>query len=144
MYPTTPDERDIYEQYVIYYRHLDEGRFDDCSQFFAEASVHTPDGTWEGAGAARASLGRIRLHDGSPRTKHLLSTCDIVVGPEERQATALVYVMILQAAAGLPLRPIRVTWCDDVFVKNGERWRLTERDESIGRRDGDLTEHLVG
>ena len=142
MYPTTADERQIYEQHVRYFRLLDEGQFDDAARLFARAVVRTPEGTWEGEPGAREALDHIILHDGSPRTKHLMSTCDIVVRTDGQQASTLVYVVTLQATANLPLQLIRATRFSDTFVKDSGFWHLTVRDETAGRRDGYLSEYL--
>ena len=142
MYPTTADERQIYEQHIRYLRLLDGGQFEDAARLFARAVVRTPEGTWEGEHGAREALGRIILHHGSPRTKHLMSTCDIVVRTDDEQASTLIYVLTLQATASLPLQLIRATRFSDTFVKDSGIWYLTERDETVGRRDGYLSEHL--
>jgi hypothetical protein len=142
MYPTTADERQIYEQHIRYFRLVDEGQFDEASRFFARAVARTPEGTWEGEHGAREALGHIILYAGSPRTKHLMSTCDIVVRTDGQQASTLMYVLTLQATASLPLQLIRATRFSDTFVKDSGFWYLTERDEATGRRDGYLSEHL--
>jgi hypothetical protein len=144
MYPTTADEREIYEQEVRYFRLVDEGRFDEAARLFSGAVARTPEGTWEGEGGARAAFDGVILHDGMPRTKHLLSTCDIQISDDGRHASALVYVLILQATAHFRLQLVRATRFSDTFVNDGQGWYLVERDETVGRRDGDLSQHLRG
>jgi hypothetical protein len=142
LYPTTTDERDIYAQEVRYFRLVDAGRFDEAVRFFRGAVVRTADGTWDGERGARTALDRIKLHGGTPRTKHLMSTFDIRVSDGGREAHTLVYVLILQATPEFPLQLIRAMRMADTFAKDGDGWHLVERDESIGTRDGDLTQHL--
>jgi hypothetical protein len=87
-------------------------------------------------------VNRIILHDGSPGTKHLMSSCDIQVAPGGREASTLTYVLVLQATSQLPLQLIRATRVHDKFVRDTGGWHLAERDETVGRRDGNLTQHL--
>lgn len=143
MYPTTPDERAIYEQEVGYCRLVDDGDFDGAARLCARATVKTSEGVWHGEAEVRHLLAQIRLYDGRPRTKHLLSVCDIQFAEHEEAATALVYVLVLQATDDLPLRLVQAKRFADVFLKDGDRWYLSTRDASVGELDGDLRHHVA-
>ncbi|HXW81463.1 MAG TPA: nuclear transport factor 2 family protein [Acidimicrobiales bacterium] len=142
MYPTTPEERQVYEQLVRYFRAIDEGDFADAAHLMARATVRTSEGTWQGPSGGAELLTRLRLYDGRPATKHLMSTWDIHFEAAGIVAKSLVYVLVLQATEELPLSLIRATRYADTFVKDENTWYLSERDTTVGELTGDLRHHV--
>jgi len=143
MYPTTLDERQIYEQIVRYLRAIDEGDFATAAQFVARATLRTSEGTWRGGVEGVGLFTRLRLYDGRPATKHLMSTWDVDFDGAGTVAKSLVYVLVLQATGDLPLSLIRASRFADTFVKDERGWYLAERDARVGEHTGDLSHHQL-
>lgn len=130
-----------------YCERLDAGDFDAVGALFAAGWLATEDGTVLASGAVEvADFYRrgTRLHDGSPRTKHLV--VDTVLEPEEpdRLVARSSYV-VLQAVEGeLALQPIIAGRYVDTFARDpgAGAWAWIERRFAVDLL-GDLTRHLA-
>ena len=89
----------------------------------------------------RAALEVVRLHDGSPRTKHVTTNLIVEVDEAAGTATARSYFTVLQATPALPLQPILAGRYHDRFHRSRHGWRFTERLIHLDLI-GELREHL--
>lgn len=127
-----------------YCERIDLGDFDGVGELFADGALADEQGTVLAAGApAVADFYRAgtRLHDGSPRTKHLILNSVIHADEAEGTATARSSYVVLQAAAGLALQPIIAGRYHDTFRRVDGTWRFAER-RFLVDLVGDLSEHL--
>jgi hypothetical protein len=129
-----------------YCERLDAGDLAGVGALFARGRLATEDGTVLATGAAEGAefYGRgTRLHDGSPRTKHLV--VDTVLDPSTDGATIVArssYV-VLQAVEGLmALQPIIAGRYVDTFDRAAEGWTWVERRFAVDLL-GDLAHHLA-
>ncbi|MFN8016593.1 MAG: nuclear transport factor 2 family protein [Acidimicrobiales bacterium] len=125
---------------------LDAGDFDGVGALFAHGSLCGPDGTPFAAGAAEVAAfyrAGTQLHDGSPRTKHLVVN-PIVEEPDEAGAvTVRSSYVVLQATDALALQPIISGRYVDRFAPDGaDGWAFAERRFFVDQV-GDLSQHLA-
>ena len=124
---------------------IDVGDWDAIGELFANGSLSDPNGKPFARGAREiASFFRTNtlLHDGSPRTKHIISNTVIdETGPDTVVAHSS-YV-VLQAAPGFPLQPIITGRYHDEFKRAADgRLRFKDRRFFVDL-EGDLTQHLA-
>ena len=117
---------------------MDRGDWEGLGELFADAVLADEHGNAIARGsAAVAALYRdgTQLHDGSPRTKHLVTNSVIELAGD----TAIVQssYLVLQATAKLPLQPIITGRYVDRFERAGAGWHWAER-----RFSTDLVGHL--
>ena len=121
---------------------LDAGDLDGVAALFAGATYGRPAGpVRRGAAEVRAALDVVRLHDGSPCTKHVTTNLIVEVDDAAGTASARSYFTVLQATAALPLQPILAGRYHDRFARDGDVWRFRERVIHLDLV-GDLREHL--
>jgi hypothetical protein len=82
------------------------------------------------------------LHDGSPRTKHLVTNTVLDVDEEHGHATARSSYLVLQQVGSGPLQPIITGRYADAFHRRDGRWWFSERRFFVDLV-GDLSEHLA-
>ncbi len=125
---------------------LDAGDFDGVGELFATGRLTTEDGVVLATGAAQvADFYRrgTRLHDGSPRTKHLVVDTVLEPSPDESSIVARSSYLVLQAIDGLlPLQPIIAGRYVDAFDRADEGWAWSERRFAVDLL-GDLAHHLA-
>src|SRR5262245_31770556 len=122
---------------------LDAGDLDGVAALFADATYGRAGGPLRrGAAEVRAALNVVRLHDGTPRTKHVTTNLVVEVDEAAGTATARSYFTVFQATPRLPLQPIIAGRYDDRFRHANGGWRFSER---IVHMDliGELGEHLA-
>jgi 3-phenylpropionate/cinnamic acid dioxygenase small subunit len=127
-----------------YCERMDLGDFDGVGALFADAALADEHGAElaRGAGAVSAFFrAGTQLHDGSPRTKHLVLNTILDVDDAAGTATARSSYLVLQATAGTELRPIITGRYRDTFVRGGTGWRFSER-RFLVDLVGDLSAHL--
>ena len=67
------------------------------------------------------------MHDGSPRTRHVITNSIIEIGQDERSAEARTYFTVLQCLPDFPLQMVAAGRYHDRFeVADGE-WRFVEK-----------------
>lgn len=127
---------------------VDAGDWDAVGALFVEGRLATEDGVALATGAAEvAAFYRrgTRLHDGSPRTKHLVGNTqlrELDSGAVEARSS---YVVVQAASGGPPLVPIIAGRYVDTFsppTTPGGDWRWTERRFAVDLV-GDLAQHLT-
>lgn len=125
---------------------IDAGDWDGVGELFAHGTLATDDGTPLASGAEAVAAfyrGGVRLHDGSPRTKHVVTGTVLRVDASDRVVATSSYV-VFQALDGLTLQPIIAGGYTDTFSEAADRggWHFVERRFSV-ELTGDLTHHLT-
>ncbi|MEY2476700.1 MAG: hypothetical protein QOG87_2015 [Actinomycetota bacterium] len=127
-----------------YCERIDAGDFEGVGALFARGRLADEHGNELARGAEAVAAfyaSTEQLHDGSPRTKHLVLNTAI----EEEDAGMLVarssYV-VLQAVDRFPLQPIIAGRYVDRFERDGTGWHFSER-RFLVDLTGDLSHHLT-
>lgn len=125
---------------------IDVGDFDGVGALFASGSLATGDGTDFATGAeAVAAFYRssTQLHDGLPRTKHLVLDSVFEEPDLDGSVTVRSSYVVLQAVAGLALQPIIAGRYVDRFERNADdAWSFAQRRFHVDLV-GDLSHHLA-
>lgn len=113
-----------------YPRLLDSGDLVGLGLLLANATVHFEGRedpvVCDAAEVTRMFADFVRLYDGVPRTRHLIT--NLIVSPMSgNEASATSTVLVVQAAPGFPLQPIITGDYRDRFSKLGGEWRFVER-----------------
>ena len=122
---------------------FDAGDPEGVAGLFAEATYGGEGGpVREGSEAVLAALrGAVVLHDGLPRTKHVVTNVTVDLDEAAGTAAARSYFRVLQATSALPLQPILAGRYHDRFRRLGEEWRFTDRRIHVDLV-GDASQHL--
>ena len=126
---------------------VDAGDWPGVGALFARGRLVTDDGTELAAGAEAVAAFYTRgtqLHDGSPRTKHLVSNTVLAAPATDGTVEARSSYLVLQAVDGLPLQPIITGRYVDRFAREGGTdggWYFAERAFGVDLV-GDLSHHL--
>lgn len=140
------DEEQIRNLLGTYCERIDLGDFDGVGELFADGALADEHGRELARGAAGVAAfyrAGTRLHDGTPRTKHVVANSIIEVDPTEGTATARSSYVVLQATGTLGLQPIIAGRYHDSFRLAGDgRWSFAERRFLVDLA-GDLSHHLA-
>ena len=132
---------------------VDAGDWAGVGALFARGRLVTEDGTVLAAGDAAVAdfyARSVRLHDGSPRTKHLVVNTVLDEPLDDGSVVARSSYLVLQALEGGPLRPIITGRYVDRFAPGSDApavggravgWHFVER-AFTADLVGDLGEHL--
>jgi SnoaL-like domain len=109
---------------------LDTGQMDAVAALFEHSTWRSdPDGpVLRGSKEVRPVYEKLRTHEGSPRSKHLLTNLTVNVDPGGSTASAHCYWTVLQSVE--PLRRLEIILSGqykDTFEKVGGTWRFTDR-----------------
>jgi ketosteroid isomerase-like protein len=122
---------------------IDAGDFTGVGSLFADGCLADENGTELARGAEAVAAffaALVRLHHGSPGTKHLvLNTVLDEAGPDT--VTAHSSYVVLQAAPDGSLQPIIAGRYEDRFERVTGGWRFAERRFTVDL-SGDLSRHL--
>jgi hypothetical protein len=127
----------------LYAERLDAGDFDGVAALFARAvwrSAQHPAGL-RGAEAVRRVYDGVQLHDGTPRTKHVLSNLVVEVDASMRAVKARCSFTVLQAVDDGPPRLLLAGRYHDAFAWDESSWHFIER-VTLVDLVGDLTRHF--
>jgi len=125
-----------------YAARLDGGDLDGVAALFADATYGRAGGPLRrGSAEVRAALAVVKLHDGIPRTKHVITNLVVDVDEAAGTASARSYFTVLQATPSLPLQPVIAGRYEDRFDRAGTGWRFRARVIHVDLV-GDLREHL--
>jgi 3-phenylpropionate/cinnamic acid dioxygenase small subunit len=69
----------------------------------------------------------VQVHGDSPLTKHVMTNFRIEVDPGGNEAEAHSYYTVFQAHPDLSLQAVACGRYDDVFRREGGRWRFDDR-----------------
>lgn len=124
---------------------LDTGDLEGCAALFGEAGIYGLVGGAAARGAQQVLAtmrGTIRMYQGAPRTRHLVTNVIIDVGDDLISGSAQSYVQVLHQAPNGPLAPIvSGTYFDRVHCLNNV-WQFAERRMLI-ELVGDVSSHLL-
>lgn len=122
---------------------MDAGDFEGLGQMFADARLidHKEREIARGA-AAVTELWKamVRLYDGSPRTRHLVSGPVIEVDGDSATCRSSYLVMQLPPDGGLI--PVAAGRYRDTFARTDGRWHFTVRQMFLDQ-PGDMSRHMV-
>jgi 3-phenylpropionate/cinnamic acid dioxygenase small subunit len=122
---------------------MDAADWAAVGQLFADAELTAGNGAVVAAGAdaVRALYENgTRLHDGSPRTRHI--TANTIVEVDGDTASARSSYVVFQATDQLALQPIITGRYRDEFVRDDGAWRFARR-QFVVDSVGDLSSHLT-
>ncbi len=128
----------------LYCERLDLGDFAGVGAHFEHGALADETGRELARGAdAVASFyaAGTRLHDGSPRTKHLITNVVLELDEGARTAAARSSYLVLQQVDGRSLQPIITGRYHDAFERADTGWRFVERRFFVDLV-GDLSDHL--
>ena len=128
-----------------YCERIDAGDFAGVGWLFAHGALADGEGRElaRGAEAVEAFYAAgTRLHDGSPRTKHLVTNVILDVDEGAGRAEARSSYLVLQQVDDGPLQPIITGRYRDTFEHADGAWRFTERRFFVDLV-GDLSRHLA-
>ena len=123
---------------------MDAGDFAGIGDLFDDAVLADEHGTEvaRGGDAVQRLYEQTRLHDGSPRTRHLTTSSIIEVDEVRGTATARSAYVVFQATDALALQPIIAGRYADSFKRHPDgEWRFAERRFAVDLV-GDLSQHL--
>ena len=131
-----------------YCERIDAGDLVGVGELFAHGRLAAGDGPAFASGSAAVAAfyaGTVALHDGSPRTKHLVVDTVLDVSAGDGTITARSSYLVLQAVDGLPLQPIIAGRYVDRFARTHTAdgsWHFLERRFHVDLV-GDLSHHLA-
>jgi SnoaL-like protein len=142
----TNDAQAIANLVYSYAEMLDIGDLEGLGSLFAGAVVRMAgsDHEFRGAAAVRSLIEEtVRLYDGIPGTKHLVTNLIIEVDSNRESATARSSYLAVQGRPDLPLQPILAGRWHDTFENVEDRWQFVDR---VIHNDliGDVSCHLKG
>lgn len=125
---------------------MDAADFDGVGALFADGSMAAGDGPAFLTGAeevARFFRQGTQLHDGSPRTKHLIVNTVLDEPGTDGTVVARSSYLVLQGVDGHPLQPIITGRYVDTFGRDtADAWCFVERRFHVDLV-GDLSRHLA-
>ncbi len=140
-----PSDADAVRALVIAYaERLDAGDLDGVAALFEHAVVRPARSGTElvGREAVRRMYDPVILYeDGTPRTKHVLSSHEVTVDAGAGTATSQCVFTVLGAAADSGIGPLLSGRYEDRFERVDGGWRFTER-VIVPNLIGDLSTHM--
>ena len=128
-----------------YCERIDAGDFAGVGDLFADGALTADNGHELARGApgvaAFYAQGTL-LHDGLPRTKHLVTNTVLDIDEAHGRAQARSSYLVLQQVGSGPLQPIIAGHYHDTFERADGRWRFSERRFFVDLV-GDLSQHLA-
>jgi ketosteroid isomerase-like protein len=138
------DEAEITALLYEYAARLDAGDLDGVAELFAAATFRSPAGTHlTGTAEVRGMYDAMRLYDGVPRTRHLITGAVVeVTGPSSARSTCQ-FVVLQGVGDGAPPGPVLAGRYVDEFDRGPDgRWRFRDR-LVVSDLTGDLSRHYV-
>ena len=130
----------------LYCEAMDAGDFEAVGSLFAEGALCDEHGTVIASGQREVAAfyrDSVLLHDGSPRTKHLVLNHVVEPSPDGTTARIRSSYLVLQGLDG-GLSPMICGRYEDRFARSGPQstdWHFTER-RFLVDLVGDLSRHL--
>lgn len=108
---------------------LDSGDLDGVADLFSRAAWSSSLGGAPLAGRdqVRRAYDRVKLYDGSPLTRHLMSNVVVDLETEASSARSRCYFTVLQQPPGRPTRIVLAGRYHDRFERAGDAWHFVER-----------------
>lgn len=127
----------------LYTEAMDAADWAAVGELFARGRLTGPDGAVvaKGSSGVRSLYSSmVRLHDGSPRTRHV--TANAVVEADGDTASSRAAFVVHQQLEGGPLQPICAGRYHDRFARTDGQWHFVERRFFLDQV-GDLSGHLA-
>ncbi len=124
---------------------VDSGRFEDVADLFGDGGIYGEvDGpAARGRGQVLAAMkGNVRVYDGVPRTRHVVSNVVIDIDGSGESARCRSYVQVVHQPPGGEISTIVAGTYHDVVVRDGDSWKFAERRMHL-ELIGDLSTHLI-
>jgi hypothetical protein len=128
-----------------YCERIDAGDLPGVGELFAHGVLADADGRELAAGAGAVAAfyeAGTLLHDGSPRTKHLVTNVVLEIDETAGRAAARSSYLVLQQVGDGALQPIITGRYHDTFEMAEGGWRFAER-RFLVDLVGDLSRHLA-
>ncbi len=123
---------------------FDAGAFDDALALFSRGHFIVGEEIAIDAAAMRAMWDEILImHDGAPRTRHVITNHIIEVDDARAGATCRSAYTVFQQAGSLPLQAVISGRYHDRFARDDDGWYFLERDYRLMDMIGDLSHHLT-
>lgn len=124
---------------------MDAGDFGGAANMFEGAKVYFDDQTpVSGAGALVAAWQSwVKLYDGRPRTRHIITNPIIDLSEDEFKAKCQSQWTVLQAAEGLPLQVIATGRYKDTFELANQKWKFKTRRYAGMDLIGNMSQHVM-
>ena len=129
----------------LYCERIDAGDFAGVGQLFEHGALADGSGNELARGAEAVAAFYAKgtlLHDGSPRTKHLVTNTVLGIDDAAGRATARSSYLVLQQVGAGALQPIITGRYVDTFHRVSGAWRFAERRFFVDLV-GDLRQHLA-
>ncbi len=128
----------------IYAELIDAADFVGAARLFRHGAVVTGGRRIEGEEAIVAMWRSwMRLYDGKPRTRHIMTNPIILLSDDGQSATCRSQWTVLQATEGYPLQAVATGRYHDRFRRIDGQWCFVERDYAQVDLTGDLSAHLL-
>lgn len=128
-----------------YCERIDLADYEGVGALFGDdGALATEDGVELARGASAIAgfyRGMVKMHDGEPRTKHVVANSVLEEDGGDVVVARSSYV-VLQATAELPLQPIIAGRYVDSFDRDDDDWTWIERRFAVDLL-GDLSHHLA-
>jgi hypothetical protein len=141
------EEQQVLNLCYTYPEILDQGDHAGLGELFADCEIHcfasnvARSGPYVGAEGAKAFYdSAVMMHDGSPRTRHVITNVILELSPEQLEAKTRSYFQVVQDAPPGALKIIASGRYRDEYRKVGGRWRFT-RKEIWADYMGDVSQH---
>ena len=143
---TSGDERQIVNLLHRYAELVDDADFDGISDLFRDAQVFMagPDqpavpGTMVGTVMKRF----VKLHEGSPRTRHVITNTILEPKSDSRATARSVFTVLQGVGESFPLQVVASGRYHDEFARGSDHiWRFGRRTILLDHH-GDVSEHLL-
>jgi 3-phenylpropionate/cinnamic acid dioxygenase small subunit len=108
---------------------LDSGDLDGVADLFSRAAWSSSLGgaPLVGRDQVRRAYDRVKLYDGRPLTRHLMSNVVVDLDTDGRSARSRCYFTVLQQPPGRPPRIVLAGRYHDRFELSGPSWHFAER-----------------
>ncbi|MGJ3508524.1 nuclear transport factor 2 family protein [Enemella sp. A6] len=136
----TPAEVQIHNLIHRYADHIDNARFEQAADLFRRAVVVMGGEETDADGALARWRSVVTLHDGLPRTHHLMHNVIIDFNDDHTAAEVDTKYTVFQGLDGT-IRPIITGGYRDAFACENDEWFFTRREYRMGLL-GDLSQHL--
>lgn len=142
---TSGDERQIVNLLHRYAELVDDADFDGISELFRDAQVFMagPDQpAVPGAMVGTVMKRFVKLHDGSPRTRHVITNTILESESDSQVRARSVFTVLQGVGEAFPLQVVASGRYHDVFTLGSDHiWHFGQRTILLDHH-GDVSEHL--
>lgn len=124
---------------------IDAGDFDGAARLFANAEVYFDDGDAVREENEMVAVWKswVKLYEGRPKTRHLISNPIIELSGNQQTASCQSQWTVLQATDDLPLQAIGTGRYEDTFAIVDGMWTFKTRRYAGIDLIGDMSQHVM-